>query len=193
MDEQLSALLKQQLRDVHLPEEVSWWPLAYGWWILLALTTLAIAALIYYFLRKRKRNAYRYGAIKELNIAFAQWQQQNDAGAYLQSANAILKRSVLHFTAGHDVASQSGQAWLNTLAGSAKGPLSVELTDALNSQVYRANPQADIKLVHQEICIWLKTHQAKVPLERQTGNPNAKAKGSELNEPRLDRSEAGSA
>ena len=170
MNEQLSAVLKQQLRDVHLPEDVSWWPLAYGWWVSIVLSLLGVTALVYYLLRKRKQNAYRYSAIKELDTAYIQWQQNNDIAAYLQSANAILKRTVLHFTNKHDAASESGPTWLETLARSAQNKLSVELKDALASQIYRAKPLANINLVHQELCNWLTTHQTEQSLPEHGNN-----------------------
>ncbi|MDE5004924.1 DUF4381 domain-containing protein, partial [Francisella tularensis subsp. holarctica] len=34
--------LLEQLKDIYLPEKFSkWWPLAYGWWLLLAVVILA--------------------------------------------------------------------------------------------------------------------------------------------------------
>jgi hypothetical protein len=180
MDEQLSAALKQQLRDVHLPDAVSWWPLAYGWWILVTLTLLGITALVYYLLRKHKQKAYRRSAIKELNTAYTLWQQQSDVAAYLQSANAILKRSVLHFTKQQGVAGQSGQAWLNTLASSATCELSVEFKNAFGSQVYRPSADADIKLIHQELCNWLTTHKTELGPAGSESNPSSQINNSEL-------------
>jgi hypothetical protein len=180
MDEQLSAALKQQLRDVHLPDAVSWWPLAYGWWVLITLALFGITALVYYLVRKRKRNAYRHSAIKELNTVYTLWQKQNDVAAYLQSANAILKRSVLHFTKQQGIASQSGQVWLNSLARSASSELSVEFKNAFGSQVYRPNAEADIILVHNEIRNWLATHQTKSSLAVDVSNPSPEINHSEL-------------
>ena len=43
-----------ELRDIHLPPEIGWWPPAYGWWILItALLTLTIFAI--FFLVKQHR------------------------------------------------------------------------------------------------------------------------------------------
>ena len=193
MDEQLSAALKQQLRDVHLPDAVSWWPLAYGWWILVILALFGITALVYYLLRKHKQKAYRRIAIRELNTAYTLWQQQNDVEAYLQSANAILKRSVLHFTKHQGVASQSGQAWLNTLASSATCELSSEFKNAFGSQVYRANADADIKLIHQELCNWLTTHNAELGLTVNESIPSSPINNAKLKDTKPKRSEANNA
>ncbi len=41
------------LRDIHLPEAIGWWPPAPGWWFLLGLSMLLIAAT-YWWLRWRK-------------------------------------------------------------------------------------------------------------------------------------------
>jgi hypothetical protein len=42
------------LRDIHLPEAVSFWPLAPGWWIALGIMVgLAVAILALIVLRRR--------------------------------------------------------------------------------------------------------------------------------------------
>ena len=33
-----------QLRDIHLPEPISWWPLAPGWWLLII---IALALMVW--------------------------------------------------------------------------------------------------------------------------------------------------
>lgn len=44
------------LRDIHLPEPISWWPLAPGWWILLAslIMIAVIAFLVWRFMSRRQ-------------------------------------------------------------------------------------------------------------------------------------------
>ncbi|MGB5726303.1 MAG: DUF4381 domain-containing protein, partial [Thiogranum sp.] len=44
------------LRDIHLPDPLSWWPPAPGWWLLLTLL-VAIALLGGYLLHRYRRNA----------------------------------------------------------------------------------------------------------------------------------------
>ena len=44
-----------QLADIHLPDPVSWWPLAPGWWMLLGLAvSIFIAVALLVAARKRK-------------------------------------------------------------------------------------------------------------------------------------------
>jgi hypothetical protein len=48
------------LRDIHLPEPISWWPLAYGWWILLGVFGVAaVLGWLYYRRQYRERAAIR--------------------------------------------------------------------------------------------------------------------------------------
>ena len=37
------------LRDLHLPEAIGWWPLAPGWWILIAIALVGLGFLIIVF------------------------------------------------------------------------------------------------------------------------------------------------
>jgi len=52
-----------QLRDIHLPEAVSWWPLAPGWWLLMVLTCLLLVGLLICLYRRHQSNRYRRQAI----------------------------------------------------------------------------------------------------------------------------------
>lgn len=55
----------EQLRDIHLPEAVHWWPPAPGWWIV---TTLVLALLIWLgrYLQRRYRHQYFRSESREL-------------------------------------------------------------------------------------------------------------------------------
>lgn len=47
------------LRDIHLPEPISWWPPAPGWWLLLAAMLVGVALLLHRHYRKRRHRAAR--------------------------------------------------------------------------------------------------------------------------------------
>ena len=55
-----------QLRDIHLPEPVSWWPPAPGWWIVLLLSLAAVVLVIYYLRKYWLQRRYRRVALREL-------------------------------------------------------------------------------------------------------------------------------
>ena len=48
------------LRDIHLPDPVSWWPMAPGWWLLFFLLVLLISLSIFFL---RRRQQYRRSAV----------------------------------------------------------------------------------------------------------------------------------
>ena len=52
------------LRDLHLPEVIGWWPLAPGWWFLIALAVAGLGYLSYRLLTKWRRNAARRIALR---------------------------------------------------------------------------------------------------------------------------------
>lgn len=54
------------LKDIHLPEPISWWPPAPGWWLLLALLAALILALAAFLHYRRKYQAWRKAALREL-------------------------------------------------------------------------------------------------------------------------------
>lgn len=57
-----------QLRDIHLPEPISWWPLAPGWWLLAALILGVLFFSIRWLIKYRAKNCYRKEAHRLLTL-----------------------------------------------------------------------------------------------------------------------------
>ena len=55
------------IRELHLPDATGWWPLAPGWWFLIALAVAGAAYLIIRAWRHWRANAPRRFAIRQLN------------------------------------------------------------------------------------------------------------------------------
>jgi hypothetical protein len=100
------------LRDIHLPEPISWWPPAIGWWIVLGLTLL-VSAVLTYLLRQRKRVTPAGLALKELTLL------ENDpdmpARTKLQALSILLRRVALTLHPRKEVAGLMGENWLRWL------------------------------------------------------------------------------
>jgi len=172
---QLQEQLQQQLRDVQLPADISWWPLAFGWWIIIAVILVGIIALWVRLRNKYRQNRYRKLAISELEYTFALWQENQNTAGYLQSANNILKRCIVHIESAHwankrSYASLSGQRWLDVLHTLNQTPLSAQCQHALGQLVYTANPNCEVVAIHNELLAWLKHHQSDL-LEERTPTP----------------------
>jgi len=95
-----------QLRDIHLPAPVSWWPPAPGWWLLLALL-LTLLLFGYWLLRRRRQNAWRREALAQLQ----QLRGSNEATTAAQ-LSVLLRRVAISRYPQAEVASLTGEAWL---------------------------------------------------------------------------------
>ena len=171
---QLQEQLAQQLRDVQMPADISWWPLAIGWWIMIAVVLICLATLFVKLRNTHRQNRYRKMAIRELEHSFVLWQQDQDTANYLQSANNILKRCIAYIestqlTIGRSYTSLSGQPWLNVLNEFTKTPLSIDCQLALATLAYAENPNCDVATLNDELLEWLTRHQ--LVLQRTSTSP----------------------
>lgn len=98
-----------QLRDIHLPPPVSWWPPAPGWWALAALLLLTLG-LGLWLLRRRRRNRWRRRALAEL----AQLRGTDD-GQLVRGVSVLLRRVAISRFPQAEVAALTGEAWLKFL------------------------------------------------------------------------------
>jgi hypothetical protein len=159
MQPQASPL--DQLADIHLPDGVSWWPLAPGWWILLAL--LAITIVGFFIWRNRKQqNYYRVIAQHQLAGIYADYQQTQDAGAYLQALSQLLRRTALTAYPNSFNASIKGKDWLHWLDSvcpAATEKFSGEIGQSLLNSAYQKNPQVDVNELHRLSSEWIKLHR----------------------------------
>jgi len=158
--EQLQSALAN-LRGIHEPAAVSWWPLAIGWWVLIALSVLLVGYLTLKWVRHRRVNHYRTVAKIGLQLSYEQWQDSADSHHYLQSANALLKRSIRHINQELNLASTTGENWAALLNHHAKTALPESAIIALTQECYQPKPQTDIAALHQQLLEWFKSHTQK--------------------------------
>lgn len=100
------------LRDLHLPEPVGLWPLAPGWWVLIALS-LALAGwgLWRLFLRWRRGSARR-AALAELARLDRAYAEDGDAAALVRGLSSLTRRAMLAYAPRQQVAGLTGREWL---------------------------------------------------------------------------------
>ncbi len=115
LSQQMSPAASQplsQLRDIHLPPAVGWWPLAPGWWLLATVILLGMGAAIWCWHRRHRRYAYRRAALLE----FVQLeQQQYDTSQWLQALQRLLKRTAMSAYPQAPIAGLHGHQWLSFL------------------------------------------------------------------------------
>jgi hypothetical protein len=112
-----------QLRGLHLPDAIAFWPPAPGWWLVAALAVAAAAGIVI-ALRRRRRSMGRL-ALRELDRLARSHAEQRDLQGLATSLSELLRRvAVERFDRAH-VASLHGAAWERFLA--ANGPRSRRL------------------------------------------------------------------
>lgn len=108
-----------QLRDIRLPQEVSWWPLAPGWWIALGIILLmAVAALIFVALRRR---TVKFAALRELDRLSSQPAESASLEQLAIDVSVLLRRVVLKLGLGKNLAQAHGDDWQHFLHAAPHG------------------------------------------------------------------------
>jgi hypothetical protein len=104
-----------QLRDIHLPEAVAWWPPAPAWWLLLAL--LVVVPLLWRALRSlARRRRWRREARAALWQLRRQHRRHPEQGREVVAQLSVVMRRVAttRFPAA-GVAALQGESWLTFL------------------------------------------------------------------------------
>jgi hypothetical protein len=126
------------LRDIHLPAPVSWWPPATGWWLVLALGVLVLAAVaLHRWWRRRTR--LRRLALAELAVIEQAYARSGDGHACARGLSQLLRRLAL-VGAGRDAAAATGDAWLAQVGAMHGAPLPAELRPVLLLAPYAPGP-----------------------------------------------------
>ena len=103
-----------ELRDVHLPDPISWWPPAVGWWMIL-LGSVLVVGLILWARSHRQRTRPRRVALAQLEQVKQQYAVQADDQWAITEVSHLLRRYALAVFSRSEVAGLSGQSWLKFL------------------------------------------------------------------------------
>lgn len=102
------------LRDIHLPDPVSWWPPAPGWW-LLACALIVLAITLWLGVRRWQKKQRRRDSLRALKTIRAQFIQHQDKTALLRELSILMRRASISFYPRNTSASLTGDAWLQFL------------------------------------------------------------------------------
>ena len=154
------------LNPLREPAMIGWWPLAPGWWVLIALFITAIAVLCYILRKRHKNNAYRRLALlqlKEINTKLETGDPDSTTvHIAITATNALLKTVALRVFPRHDIAALSGSAWLDFLNSTTRNNTETATFPAEFANA--AYQKQKLNLDMQQICVatehWIKTHKA---------------------------------
>ncbi|MGB6221818.1 DUF4381 domain-containing protein [Haloferula sp.] len=147
MTDDPAALSK--LHDIVTPPDVSWWPLAPGWMVLLTVAAFALCYYAYRIFLNWKKNAYRREALEQLNAA--------DTAVGIAE---VLKRTALAIAPREEVAKLDGSSWIDWLGKEAATKPTQAVCEILTRSNYEAEPPSeDLTSLREFAGSWIRNHQ----------------------------------
>jgi len=100
----------EQLRDIRGLDQLPWWPLAPGWWLLLGfMLLLIVATVIWIQWRRFRQRGWQRIAQRELSNLL---QQKLETKEQLKQLGILLRRVAMQRYGRHTCASLTGERWL---------------------------------------------------------------------------------
>lgn len=163
------------LRDIHLPP-APWWPLAPGWWALLAVLLLAALGVAWWLHRRAQRGPLR-AALREIDTLAAAHAADGDDDRLADGASRLLRRIALRIDPG--AAAEDGAAWTTFVHTHARDADTRHALDDLAVQRFRAQPSLDAQAVLAALRNWCRIAlctRTRTPFHGKGGaNANARA------------------
>jgi hypothetical protein len=132
--------LLNQLRDIHLPDAISYWPFAPGWYILFFLIFIATPYLIWFLIKKRKLDLYK----KTIFLALEKLGKEKN----ISQIATLLKRIAIN-RHGNKVACLQGREWIAFLEKT-KQKKSASFESELGELLIKASYQKNVSETDQQ-------------------------------------------
>ena len=100
------------LRDLHLPDALGWWPLAPGWWGVIAILSVLIGYVLWRAYRRWQFNGPRRFAMRELARYEAEYLEHRNPVTLGKQLSELLRRGMLAYAPRDEVAGLTGNDWL---------------------------------------------------------------------------------
>ena len=150
------------LKDIHLPEAISWWPLAIGWWVLIITLPFIVFALYRIFQKLNQTKALKNALkIARKNLDQIETNANLTSMQKLREVSALVRRVAISVAPREEVAGLTGKAWLAFLDnGLVDAPFSEGIGRLLVDAPYRKNPPTDPEIMELiSLCRnWLKSY-----------------------------------
>jgi len=103
------------LKDIHLPDAVSAWPPAPGWWILAFLIVALLSWSIWIFWKKYQQKHLLRVSIATLEQLEKDFEKHQNPQQLIRQYSSLLRRVSIALFSRSEVASLTGQSWLEFL------------------------------------------------------------------------------
>ena len=131
------------IRDLHLPPEIGWWPLAPGWWALIIVALVLVALGLRRFFKNLSNSRARRFALRQFEQAKVEYQTHGNLVMLGTSLSELLRRTMLAYAPRAEVAGLSGPAWAAWLDQDLPQPLFSDGEGRALLELPYRNPKAD--------------------------------------------------
>jgi len=144
------------LKDIHEPEAIGWWPPAIGWWLVAIAVPVLIILLVWLYKRLTRKTA-----LKTANKILAQIKRDKSLNNLqkLSDLSVLVRRVAISVSPRAKAAGLTGRQWLEFLDASVKGlPFSEGIGQLLADAPYRKTPPTELEVSQLiDLCEdWLK-------------------------------------
>ncbi len=147
------------LRDIHLPDPVSLWPLAPGWWALMILL-VTVTLLTMYFIRRYRNHKISalYLAKQELERIKTDFNINNDKSNLVKELSELIRRLSISIFPREESAGLTGEEWLKFLDQySDKNEFDTGIGRVLIEAPYQADPEFNSNELLALIATWVES------------------------------------
>jgi flagellar biosynthesis chaperone FliJ len=145
----------QNLKDIHSPDVVGIWPLAYGWWILSAIILIVMILAIKWLFNAHKKQIIKRQALVELR------EIPHDQVNNIAQLNQLLKRAAMGYFPKSYIQKMYGQEWtsflIETFPSKKNQVFSTQISALQNALYQQSDSQNSDFSAHQTaVQSWLK-------------------------------------
>ena len=150
-----------QLKDIHLPESIGWWPLAPGWYVLMIIALFLMLGIAYLDHKRRLNAKPKNQALALLHIYIQQYEKENNAQIISARISELLRRVALVYFPRNKVASLHGQDWVDFLNQTSQGINFNSVQSMLLDSPFKTEERQNMKPLITRSEQWIK--QRRVP------------------------------
>ncbi|KTD34331.1 hypothetical protein Lmor_1728 [Legionella moravica] len=109
-----------QLKDIHLPDPIGWWPLAPGWYVVMSMMFLLIIGIAYWSYKQHINGLAKRKALGLLHIYKENYLKDRNVQIASARISELLRRVALVYFPRAEVASIHGDDWIDFLNKTSK-------------------------------------------------------------------------
>ena len=143
------------LRDIHLPDAISWWPPAIGWWILLALVIAAFIFIPKLYRRMTYTPINKIASITFQNI-IAEYEENNNDSTFIIETSKFLRQTAMSYCGRKEIAQLTGDKWVQALNNvTEQDYFNDDIKQTLLNAPYQKNINIDAEQLIKAVQNWL--------------------------------------